>query len=222
MLIINTIGFRWVGVRSATMIKASLTAEFLFDTMDSGVVAFSSILQAGFKVNVHAGVSIRDLLCKQFDINPDYVEDRIRTAFLDGKPVDDFSTAIIENDATLALSSAMPGLVGATFRKGGYLAVFRGTITHQQANTIAEDRAGVVSIKLFNLLAKEIGLTFLKRGVMVDSDTARWFFSDPPDAFRRGCKSILVNGQDIHMDQLSQTIASAGPEGFVALRLMTS
>ena len=204
------------------MIKASLTAEFLFDTMDSGVVAFLSILQAGFKVNVHTGVSIRDLLCKQFDIDPDYVKDRIRTAFLNGKPVDDFSTAIIENDATLALSSAMPGLVGATFRKGGYLAVFRGTITHQQTDTIAEDRTGMVSIKLFNLLAKEIGLTFLKRGVMVDSDTARWFFSDPPDAFRRGCKGILVDGQDIHIDQLSQTIASAGPEGFVALRLMTS
>jgi hypothetical protein len=203
------------------MIKTSLAAEFLFDTMDSGVVAFSSILQAGFKVNVHTGVSIRDLLCNQFDVNPDYVEDRIRTAFLNGKPVDDFSTAIMESGATLALSAAMPGLVGATFRKGGDLAVFRGTITHRRGDTIVEERLGVVSIKLFNLLAKEIGLTFLKRGVMVDSDTARWFFSDPPDAFRRGCKSILVKGEDIHMDQLLQTITS-GSEGFVELRLMAS
>ena len=203
------------------MIKASLAAEFLFDPMDSGVVAFSSILQAGFKVNVQTGVSVRDLLCNQFDINPEYVEDRIRTAFLNGKPVDDFSTAIIESGATLALSAAMPGLVGATFRKGGYLAAFRGTITHRRADTVAEDRAGVVSIKLFNLLAKEIGLTFLKRGIIVDSDTARWFFSDPPDALRRGCKSILVNGEDIHIDQLLQSITS-GSEGFVALQLMTS
>ena len=202
------------------MKTAGLTAEFLFDTMDSGVVAFSFILQAGFKVNVHTGVSIRDLLCKQFDVNPDYVKNRIRTAFLDGKPVDDFSTAIIESDATLALSAAMPGLVGATFRKGGYLAAFRSTITHQRADTIVEDRAGVVSIKLFNLLAKEIGLTFLKRGVIVDSDTARRFFSDPPDAFRRGCKGILVDGQNMHADRLSQTIAS-GSVGFVELRLMT-
>ena len=202
------------------MIKAGLTAEFLFDPMDSGVAAFSSILQAGFRVNVHTGVSIRDLLCDQFDVSPEYVKDRIRTAFLNGKPVDDFSTAIMESDDTLALSAAMPGLVGATFRKGGYLAAFRGTITHQRADTVALDRAGMVSIKLFNLLAKEIGLTFLKRGVMVDSDTARWFFSDPPDTFRRGCKSILANGEDIHIDQLSQTITS-GSESFVALRLIT-
>ena len=203
------------------MIRAGLTAEFLFDTMDSGVVAFSSILQAGFRVNVQTGVSIRDLLCDQFDVNPDYVNDRIRTAFLNGKPVDDFSTAIMERGATLALSAAMPGLVGATFRKGGYLAAFRGTITHQQADTVVEDRAGAVLIKLFNLLPKEIGLTFLKRGIIVDSDTARWFFSDPPDAFRRGCKDILVDGQHVHADQLSERIASAGPEGFAELRLIT-
>jgi len=203
------------------MIKAGLTVEFLFETMDSGVVAFSSILQAGFKVSAHTGVSIKDLLCNQFDVNADYVKDRIRTAFLNGKPVDDFSTAMVEDNGTLALSAAMPGLVGATFRKGGYLAAFRSTITHQRSDTIAEDRAGVVSIKLFNLLAKEIGSTFLKRGVMVDSNTARWFFSDPPDAFQRDCKGILADGQNIHADRLSQMIAP-GAEGLVALRLITS
>ncbi|HKI50110.1 MAG TPA: hypothetical protein VKA69_12330 [Desulfobacteria bacterium] len=200
------------------MIKSGLTAEFMFDTMALGVVAFSSILQAGFRVNVQTGVSIEDLLSDQFDVNPEYVKDRIRTAFLNGKPVDDFSTTIMESGDTLALSAAMPGLVGATFRKGGYLAAFRGTITHQRTDKIIEESEGVVTIKLFNLLPREIGLTFLKRGLMVDSDTARWFFSDPPDAFRRDCKGILVDGQNIHLDRLSQMIASAA---FVAFRLKT-
>jgi hypothetical protein len=115
----------------------------------------------------------------------------------------------------------MPGLVGATFRKGGYLAAFRGTITHQRADTVIEDSGGAVTIKLFNLLPKEIGLTFLKRGVMVDSDRVRWFFSDPPEAFLKGCKDILVDGQNEKADQLSQRIASKS-EGFVELRLITS
>jgi hypothetical protein len=203
------------------MIKADLRAEFIFDSTVLGVVAFSSILQAGFRVNVHTGVSIRDLLSDQFDVNPEYVQDRIRTAFLNGKPVDDFSTTIMESGDTLALSAAMPGLVGATFRKGGYLAAFRGTITHRRTDTIIEERAGVVTIKLFNLLPREIGSTFLKRGVIVDSDTARCFFSDPPDAFLKGCKDILVDGQNIYTDQLLQRIASKS-EGFVELRLMTS
>jgi len=202
------------------MIKVDLTAEFLFDSLDSGVAVFSPILQAGFKVIVHTGVSIRDLLCKQFDVDPDYVEDRIRTAFLDGKPVDDFLTAIVESDTTLALSAAMPGLVGATFRKSGCLAAFRGTITHRRKDTIVKDRSGVVSIKSFNLLAGEIGLFFLMQGVIVDADTALWFFSDPPDAFRRGCKGVQVDGQKIDADQLAEMIAS-GSEGFVELRLIT-
>ena len=202
------------------MIKAGLTTEFSFNKTDSGVAAFSSILQAGFKVNVHTGVSIRDLLCNQFDVDPEYVKDRIRTAFLNGKAVDDFSTAIIENHATLALSAAMPGLVGATFRKGGYLAAFRGTITHRRANTIIEDRMGVVSIKLFNILAKEIGLTFLNRGIIVNPDSARWFFSDPPETFRRDCKGILVNKKNVPIEQLSQMMPP-GSEGLVALRLVT-
>ena len=202
------------------MLKAGLTAEFLFDSMDLGVVAFSSILQAGFRVNVHTGVSIRDLLCDQFHVNPEYVKDRIRTAFLNGKPVDDFSTAIIERDDTLALSAAMPGLVGATFRKGGILAALRGTITHQREESVVGDRAGAVTIKLFNLLPKEIGLTFLTGGIIVDMDAAQRFFSDPPNAFLKGCKRILVNGHDTHSDQLSHAIESES-EGLFALQLTT-
>ncbi len=200
------------------MIQADLTAEFLFDTMNAGAAALSSILQAGFKVHVHTGVSIMDLLCKQFDIPQNYVEERIRTAFLDGKPVDDFSTAIVENGAVLALSAAMPGLVGATFRMGGYLSSFRGTITHQQAADAVKARPGVVSIKLFNLLALEIGSYFLIRGVIVDSPTAQWFFSDPPDVFRRECKGLRVNGQPIGSKELLQKIASVS-DGFLMLRL---
>ena len=132
--------------------------------MALGVVAFSSILQAGFRVNVQTGVSIEDLLSDQFDVNPEYVQGRIRTAFLNGKPVDDFSTTIMESGDTLALSAAMPGLVGATFRKGGYLAAFRGTITHRQTDTIIEERAGTVTIKLFNLLPRENRLNFSQAG----------------------------------------------------------
>lgn len=202
------------------MIKADLTAGVVFDTMISGVAAFLPILQKGFKVNAPAGVSIRDLLCRQFELKPDYVEDRIRTAFLNGKPVDDFSTAFIDNDATLALSAAMPGLVGATFRKGGYLAAFRGTITHKWADAIVEDRSVSVSIKLFNLLAKEIGLIFLKRGILLGSNAAAQFFSDPPEVFRKDCRGVRVNGQNIRPVQLSQMIAS-GPEGFVEIHLDT-
>jgi len=70
-------------------------------------------------ISATVGCSIKNLLCNQFDITPEYLSDRISTIFLNGKPVDDVESAIIKDNSILALSGAMPGLVGATFRKGG-------------------------------------------------------------------------------------------------------
>ncbi len=70
-------------------------------------------LQRGVLVKARLGESIRSLLCKQFGLDPDYVKNRIQTAFLDGKPVDDFDSAIVREGSVLTLSGAMPGLAGA-------------------------------------------------------------------------------------------------------------
>ncbi|MCP4349944.1 MAG: endonuclease/exonuclease/phosphatase family protein [Desulfobacterales bacterium] len=61
-------------------------------------------------LKVQVGCSIRSLLCKQTDVASDYVDERISTVFLDGKPVDDVDSAIVKNGSVLALSAAMPGL----------------------------------------------------------------------------------------------------------------
>jgi hypothetical protein len=63
----------------------------------------------------------------------------------------------------------MPGLVGATFRKSGCLAAFRGSITYQnEEDAQAACRDGSITLKLFNLLVSEIGPSFLERGIWVD------------------------------------------------------
>lgn len=84
-------------------------------------------------------------------------------------PVDNLETAVAGDGDTLALSAAMPGLVGATMRSGGVLACFRNTITHQ-GNTAEMSPAGTLSIKLFNLLIKELGPLFLRHGMLVSAD----------------------------------------------------
>lgn len=48
-----------------------------------------------------------------------YVEERIQTLLLNGLAVDDPDTAVLESGARLALSAAMPGVLGATLRRGG-------------------------------------------------------------------------------------------------------
>jgi hypothetical protein len=93
---------------------------------DELIPRFFQLLQQGFAVKVQAGCSVKTLLCEQLGLSPEYLEERIQTIFLDGRPVDDVNSAIIEDGSTLALSAAMPGLAGATLRKGGYYAPMRG------------------------------------------------------------------------------------------------
>ncbi|HEX9290245.1 MAG TPA: hypothetical protein VF904_12040, partial [Anaeromyxobacteraceae bacterium] len=70
----------------------------------------------------------------------------------------------------LALSAAMPGLVGATLRRSGPYAVMRAAITRTADRTPQEARGGtiVIRLKLFNLLLEEMGPVLLERGMVLD------------------------------------------------------
>lgn len=127
---------------------------------------FFGLLQQGVQIKTRLGCSIKTFLCSRLGIPPDYVEDRIRTIFLDGKAVDDVDSAIIREGSTLSLSAAMPGLVGSTFKRGSHLAAFRSTVTHQKdAPGPSSSEEGFIILKLFNLTVRELGPALLNRGI---------------------------------------------------------
>ena len=64
-------------------------------------------------VETPVGCSVKTMLNNTLGMDDNYVEDRIKTIFLDAKPVDDINTACINDGSVLALSGAMPGLAGA-------------------------------------------------------------------------------------------------------------
>jgi hypothetical protein len=132
--------------------------------------ALAAVLQKGFRIEVDTGCSVRELLCTQWRLTDEYVEGRISTVFIDGKPVDDLDAAVVEDGVTLALSCAMPGLVGAVMRRDGLLSSFRSGITY--AHTVKKDmtRPGCIRLKLFNMLIRELGPGFLKAGIGVNVD----------------------------------------------------
>ncbi|MCP3875924.1 MAG: hypothetical protein GY699_22575 [Desulfobacteraceae bacterium] len=155
---------------------------------------FSSILQQGIKISVMTECNIKQMLCDQFGVAPDYLSDRISTIFLDGKPVDNVETAQIKDGATLALSGAMPGLVGATFRKGGALSIFRSSITHENdTDQINMSAKGMITIKLFNLLISEIGPVFINKGFWLKKKEMQDFIKSKKDDFPDVFKSIHFN-----------------------------
>ena len=174
--------------KNNTFTKINLTVK------PDRVLLFSSLLGQGFTLNIRTGISVRDLLCRQIGVNGDYLDQRIQTIFLDGKVVDNVDTAVIRQGSSLALSAAMPGLAGAVLRRGGAYAAMRSQISHK--NNTGDDSAenGTVMLKLFNLVAIELGPLFLKQGIWIDGKNLENFFKRVPDFFWDGCLTAEIDG----------------------------
>lgn len=114
--------------------------------------------------------SVEAFLCDRLQVDPAYVDERISTIFLDGQPVDDIKTAVIRDGSVLALSGAMPGLVGAVMRRGSFYASFRDSITRRSENGKNGAVMGTVRVKLFNMVLKELGPHLLELAHRLDGE----------------------------------------------------
>jgi len=199
---------------AASVPSLSLTVETLLLT------TFYELLQAGFRVRCKVGVSIERLFYEQFGLNPRLVEEKISTIFLNGKPVDDIGSTIVEDGDTLALSGAMPGLVGATLRRESPLASFRQSISASKNTEDNENSEGCIQIKLFNILLKELGPVFLEMGIFVQGIVYKSFLEKQTSEFWNRCKKILVDGRTIHASEFSESYLSMTDQDLVCLKVM--
>jgi hypothetical protein len=131
------------------------------------VPSFLGLIRSGFIVHAVVGCNLQELLSNQLGIDENYLQTRVQTIFLNNSPVDDTAATTVPDGATLSLSAAMPGLNGAVMRKGGILASLRQSISQHNDNECSEPRRGKIKLKLFNLVAKEIGPDFLASGILV-------------------------------------------------------
>ena len=164
--------------------------------MPDQLPVFYPLLQKGVTVPATVGCSLKSLLSDQFAIPADYVTDRITTVFIDNRPVDDLDRTIIHDGSRVTLSAAMPGLVGATMRRGGFYAALRQGISHVMENKAAEGQCGRVRVKLFNLLLAELGPLVLARGLMLERDELDELAQSIPDltkAALKGADRILLS-----------------------------
>ncbi len=153
-------------------------------------------------VKARLGCSIQSLLCHQMGLTPQYLEKRIQTIFLDGRPVDDVGSATVKQGSILALSAALPGLVGAALRKGSHYAPLRSHISHREMTSSHYSQEGMVLVKLFNLILEELGPSFLKKGIWLNGADLSDFLKKLPDAFWSGCKVARVDGTRFDLDKL--------------------
>jgi hypothetical protein len=153
------------------------------DLRQSNVPRFFPLLQQGFLVKVPGSGSIRTILCRHLGLSPDYLEGRIQTIFLNGKPVDDVDAALVGAGDTLALFAAMPGLVGVTVRRGGFFAGLRANISHREQVQAVQRTECLVGLELFNLLTTELGPFFLQKGIWIKGAVLELFLHHQPGDF---------------------------------------
>ncbi len=197
--------------------------DFRIDVHFSEIVlpGLQALLAKGFLVQTRMGGTLSDLLCGQLGIDSDYLKHRVQTLFLNSSPVDDTEKTIVTDGDVVALSAAMPGLVGATLRKGGFYARLRNGISHQikDAEKI-EEHTGIVTIRLFNVVAKELGPVFMEKGVMVDGGAMQSFLKTAAPVLTSSVYTLIVDGEetampvllekDWHMRMIRLTIQTVG------------
>ena len=194
--------------------RTSILLEMRYDQ----VREFFPLLQQGFAVTGRVGCSLDRLLGDQWGMSSEYVARRVTTIFLDSRAIDDVTTAVVHDGSVVALSGAMPGLVGATMRRGGFYAAMRGGISYQSTAAESPERIGTIRAKLFNLLLPELGPGFLGRGIILKASEAAVFFNERTDSFWQGCCNALVNSAPVDLSvQQNREFPSEG-EVFLTVR----
>ena len=163
---------------------------------------FFIFLRQGVELEGQIGCSAGEFLCQQYGVSPEYLDQRIQTIFLDGRPVDDINTARIRSGSRLALSAAMPGLAGATLRKGGFYASLRSQISFTEEKSPLPKERGKIVLKLFNHVAKELGPALLEKGVWIRGEELGQFILMHSDDFRAGCEAVSVDGEKADVERL--------------------
>lgn len=173
---------------------------------------FSGLLQAGVEVEAELGRPLRELLTEGLGIEADYVEHRLQTLFLNGHPVDDLDASRATSGDVLALSTAMPGLMGATMRRAGAFSSLRSGISHNPAARTPEEGRGTVTVKLFNFTSRELAGALLSRGVLVASGALGAFLDKRSAAFFQRISRAAFDGRPLDDPTELPRRLKAGPD----------
>lgn len=182
------------------------TPRLTLTVTPGGISRFLPLLGQGFTVKRPAGASVEDFLFRACGIAEDYLRERVQTVFLNGKAIDDLAAAVVSDGSTIALSAAMPGLAGAVLRKGGAYAAMRQQISHAGPSGPRTGGPVSVSIKLFNLVARELGPGFLEQGVLIRGADLQDFFRRQDRGFGKIGRAADIDGRPVDFEKVPEII----------------
>jgi len=174
----------------------------------SAVSRFFPVLGEGILVRGPGGESVEGFLQKAAGVSPAYLKNSVQTVFLDGSALDDFSTAVVGDGATLALSAAMPGLAGAVLRRDGFYAAMRRQISYEGSAKTPAGGEISATLKLFNLVARDLGPELLKRGIHIPGDRLKDFIARQGRWLWKECDAAEADGRSIEAETIAGLLDS--------------
>jgi hypothetical protein len=177
---------------------------------ETAVSRFFPLLGQGFLVTGPGNETVESFLQKAASVSPAYLEDRVQTIFLNGNALDNFKTVMVADGATLALSAAMPGLAGAVLRRGGFYAAMRRQITHEAGGPAAGGQEITITLKLFNLVARDLGPRLLASGIRISGGQLRDFIERQGGWMRIECVAAEADGKPIGAKDLAGAVPPTG------------
>jgi hypothetical protein len=175
------------------------------------IARFFLLFQQGVMIRSRIGCSVGSFLREEIGATKGTIE-KIQSVILDGRPVDDIESALVKDGSILAFSAALPGLVGATLRRGGTYSLFRNAITYHEKGEEYSSGEGFVQIKLFNLLMAELGPSLLQKGVILSSANFLSFVAEQPPDFWEKCRQITFDSRPVNGRELMYILGPAGKD----------
>jgi hypothetical protein len=190
--------------------------DFVFSVAPSKLKTFHFLLQQGLQIETPLGGSLQDFLVSQLGLPPEVIQEKIQTIFLNGKVVDDPVQALLSDGALLALSGALPGLVGATMRRGGFYSSLRNSITFQGGTGFQGPQKGRIGLKLFNVLLQDLGPRILENGFSIEESKLLDFLRRNESELSEGVQIKTAEGRNLSFrDLLDSSTDDPGKNLFV-------
>lgn len=174
---------------------------------------WTHLTQSGVKVPALIGGSVMDFLANQLEFDDNYINTRVMTIFINGKPVDDLYSATIPADARIALGAMAPGVAGLTMCRNNLLSGLRSAITYKNVAETPVEK-GIITLVLFNAIMTDKGADILKKGVTVPACSLNRPIAEAPQSI----KSVTIDGAPLSTDELTLWIQK-NPQLQIQLRV---
>jgi len=160
-------------------------------------------LQKGFYISSNEGKTVYSFLTDTCGMSETYISEKIKTVLIGGGPVDDIFNTEIKDGGTCAISGAMPGIVGAMMRIGSPYAAMRESITVKPHKSAESGKNIIIELKLFNVILSDMGIHFLKQGILLNRGRVFEFFKMRREEIYSDCREILLNDSPVEKHKIT-------------------